>query len=251
MQNFRNTRICFAILFVMTGCAGPSRPNVISTTGIPSYLAKQPDSPASLISGFVAAARAASPDGTKLGDEAAQKEYRDSGFALIYSQCNDYLASKASSQAKVNVLRDTFVPVTSLLTGVIALADGGKSIDHDILTALSLGTNAASAGFKIYEERFLFGARNSSAVRRLVLKALASNSEEAQRINVKSLTFRQATISLIENQYVCSPENILDLVSEAIAVVKVDSTEIKDSQPINPEPQPSDKIQHVTTRVVS
>jgi len=103
----------------------------------------------------------------------------DAGFALIQARCNAYILAKADNQRQVNVWRDTFAPITALLTGAVALIAKGDQTNNDALTIFSLGTSAATAGFRIYEQRFLFSAENVNSVRLLVLKALSDNASEA------------------------------------------------------------------------
>ncbi|KQN25338.1 hypothetical protein ASE86_03595 [Sphingomonas sp. Leaf33] len=145
----------------------------------------------------------------------------DAGFALIQARCNRYILAKADNQRRVNVWRDTFAPITALLTGAVALIGSGDDTSNDALTALSLGTSAASAGFRIYEQRYLFGAENVNSVRLLILTALADNASKASKTDDAKLTYSQSVTHLINNQAICSPGHILQLVSEAIEAGKV------------------------------
>ncbi|MFD1107428.1 hypothetical protein [Sphingobium olei] len=186
-------------------------------------------------------------------DTARQRAFMEAGFALILARCNGYILAKADRQRGVNVTRDAFAPITALATGIVALVSSGESVDSDVLTALSLGTTAASAGFRIYEQRFLFGAENVNSVRRLVLKALTDNADEALRKtdevakqiaaekarggaqqNREALSYSQAVIYLINNQSICSPGHILELVNGAISAGKIESISSTDSKPAAP-----------------
>lgn len=157
-------------------------------------------------------------------DPKKQRAFMDAGFALIQARCNSYILSKSDSQRRVNVWRDTFAPITALLTGAVALIGKGDDTSNDALTALSLGTSAATAGFRIYEQRYLFGAENVNSVRLLIQKALADNAAEAAKTKDEKLTYSQSVTHLINNQAVCSPGHILQLVSAAIKAGDVVST---------------------------
>lgn len=220
----RKWAILLATSALLSSCGGLSRPHVLSETGVAPALNRQRTGPANLVDDFLVAAEAARSASGREGSVAAQRNYMEAGAVLISVKCGNYLDSKADNQRRVNVWRDTFAPITALLTGAYALADKGETVDHDVLTAFSLGTTAANAGFKIYEERYLFSARNINSVRRLVLEAVLDNYREAARISDDKLNFRQATAILIEVQHVCSPQNISELVSQAIDAGKIVST---------------------------
>lgn len=231
-------RACLAgttALTLLASCAGQERPSILTPSGVSPLLARQSGGTASLIDRFLNKAAAAQPglDGQEKGSQ-AQREYMTSGFALVYVTCNQYLERKSDRQRQVNVWRDTFAPLTALLTGVVALADGGKTVDSDFLAAISLASTSASSGFKVYEERYLFSAENVNSVRRLILEALISNAGKSQEIGDDRLSFEQASISIIDNQVVCSPGNILELVSDAISAGKITSSKSSDE----PEPEP-------------
>ena len=211
-------------MIFLSGCGGASRPEIISASGISPRLEAHRGGSANLIDDFIVAAEAARSVNGQKGSVGAQREFIEAGYALISVQCSKYLNSKADNQRRVNVWRDTFAPVTAALTGIISLTNKGEMVDSDVLTALSLGTSATSAGFKIYEERYLFSARNINSVRRLVLEAVLDNYREAAKIDDGKLNFRQAALIVIENQHVCSPENILELVSQAIDAGKIISS---------------------------
>lgn len=234
---------CCVILSLTSACANEGRPAFISDRGVSKEVfAANGTSPNGdgLLYQFKLAAAEARPftAGTAPAllpnDPRKQRAFLESGFALIQARCNGYILSKSDNQRQVNVWRDTFAPVTALLTGAVALLGKGGDTSNDWLTALSLGTSAASAGFRIYEQRFLFGAENVNSVRLLVLKALSDNASEAGKTTDEKLTYSQTVIHLINNQAVCSPGHILQLVSEAIKAGQVVS--IKSDSAGSPSP---------------
>jgi len=250
-----------AVIF-LSGCGGASRPEIISASGISPKLEAHRAGSANLVDEFIEAADVARSASGQKGSVGAQREFIEAGYALISVQCSKYLSSKADNQRRVNVWRDTFAPVTAALTGIISLTNKGEMVDSDVLTALSLGTSATSAGFKIYEERYLFSARNINSVRRLVLEAVLDNYREAAKIKDDKLNFRQAALIVIENQHVCSPENISELVSQAIDAGKIASSRdggtpatppVANGTPtpsVTPSTTPPQGIERVTTKAI-
>jgi hypothetical protein len=214
----RNTRIAIVLIAsTLSACTGPNHPDIISASGVDKTVIAADGTELGLMYQFKKTAEAAMPIGG-VGDPGpvAQRLFLRAGFALTYAKCNEYIQGKSRNQRRVNVWRDTIAPITALATGVIALADSGETINNDVLTALSLTTNVASSGFKIYEERYLFGAENVNSVRRLVLAALTADSAQALETSDAKLTYGQSVIHLINNQAICSPSNILEMVSDAI-----------------------------------
>jgi hypothetical protein len=222
------------VALVMTGaCANDGRPRFISDRGVTKEVdeaqALAPEKDGWLLQFKLAAADArpftsGPTPSLKKNDPAQQHIFLQAGFALINARCNEYILSKSDNQRQVNVWRDTFAPITALLTGAIALLGRGDETNNDALTALSLGTSAAAAGFRIYEQRFLFGAENVNSVRILILDALNDNATKAGELSKGELTYSQAVIHLLNNQAVCSPGHILQLVSKAIATGDVTSS---------------------------
>lgn len=224
--------LCLLVTTTTCACSSDGRPRFISDVGISEEVNGARALPAKsdgLLFQFKLAAEEARPyvlvPSAKLinNDPVKQRAFMEAGFALIQARCNSYILSKADNQRQVNVWRDTFAPVTALLTGALALISKGGGDSNDALTIFSLGTSGASAGFRIYEQRFLFGAENVNSVRLLVLKALIDNSITASKTLDKNLTYSQSVIHLINNQAVCSPAHILQLVSAAIEAGKVES----------------------------
>jgi hypothetical protein len=141
--------------------------------------------------------------------------FMQTGFTLVHLGCNAYIEQKADRQRSISVARDSFAPLTALVTGIIGLANDGDT-DSDYLTALALATSAISAGFDIYEERFLFGAQNVNEVRTLILKNQLAHADQAMTEVRANPSYNQAIIHLLRNQMTCSPAEILEKVNEAI-----------------------------------
>ena len=218
-----------AMALSMAACASSdSRPRVISSSGVNSHietLAKRHDS--SSVRLFYQTALAAYPsDYTSEGDPAIQRLFLNRGFKLIKDRCRIYLSGKADRQRGVNVWRDLFAPITALSTGVIGIIDNGDSIDNDVLAGLGLVTGAATAGFEIYEERYLFGAQNVDAVSELIEKALDVDADQKLKYfdgqnalsagKPRDLSYTSSVDFLVDNQMICSPHRILRLVNKAI-----------------------------------
>lgn len=143
------------------------------------------------------------------------KAFMQTGFTLVHLGCNAYIEQKADRQRSMSVARDSFAPFTALITGIIGLANDGDT-DSDYLTALALTTTAISAGFDIYEERFLFGANNVNEVRNLILTNQLAHANAAMAEIEQNPSYNQAIIHLMKNQMTCSPAEILEKVNEAI-----------------------------------
>lgn len=143
------------------------------------------------------------------------KAFMQTGFTLVHLGCNAYIEQKADRQRSMSVARDSFAPFTALITGIIGLANDGDT-DSDYLTALALTTTAISAGFDIYEERFLFGANNVNEVRNLILTNQLAHANTAMTEIDQNPSYNQAIIHLMKNQMTCSPAEILEKVNEAI-----------------------------------
>jgi len=157
------------------------------------------------------------------------EEFRNAGFDVINQACQDYISSKAGQQRTVNVWRDSFAPITALVTGAIPIIDSGDSVKKDVLQALSLTTNAAGSFIDIYEQRFLFGTKNVESVRSLILDALNEHALKAGEVD-KNLTYGKAVLRITEHQIICSPSAISNLVTESIKAAKA-SAEVKNQAP--------------------
>ncbi len=234
------------VALLLCACGTGGRPAFISDRGVSQEVANANGTDPNgdgLLYQFKLAAIAAKPYSSAnqlvTNDPVKQRAFMDAGFALIYARCNSYILAKSDNQRTVNVWRDTFAPITALLTGALALTSSGEDTNKDLLTALSLGTSAATAGFRIYEQRYLFGAENVNSVRRLILKALNDNAIEASKTENSKMTYSQAVVHLVNNQSVCSPGHILELVNGAIKTGEVVSIKSDDSGADKPATPPS------------
>lgn len=198
-------------------CASDGRPRLISKDETRTSRQFPDGAYLDLYKQFQMAAAAAKP--TDLDNQPSKEKqlrFMEIGFELINLSCNTYIEGKVNRQRTINVWRDAFAPITALATGIIALTDKGDTIDHDALTALALFTSVTSSGFEIYEQRYLFGAKNVDNVRRLVLRAQLTHAQEAIAFDKDTITYWKAVRRLAENQMVCSPGSILEMVSKAI-----------------------------------
>lgn len=105
------------------------------------------------------------------------------------------------------------------MTGVIAvgnISSSGENSngDEELLALLGLATAASASGLDVYDEHMLFGAENIGSVEQLVRNALVTHSSAIQ--NKRAIRYEAAIRHLLDNQAICSPQNILLLVREAI-----------------------------------
>ncbi|MCW1430017.1 hypothetical protein [Novosphingobium sp. JCM 18896] len=188
---------------------------MVSRAGDP-LITRAPAAPG-IYSQFKLAAEAAYPrDIDRPPSTEIQRRFMRTGFELINVACGAYIEAKADRQRQLNVWRDAFAPITALAGGIVLLANNGEKVDSDGLTALALFTTAANAGFEIYEQRYLFGAKNVDSVRRLVLAAQVEHAGKAMELTQDDLAYTTAVLYLRENQMICSPGSILELVNKAI-----------------------------------
>ena len=89
-------------------------------------------------------------------------------------------------------------------------------MDTDVVTGLGLATTAAGAGFEIYEEQFLFGAKNIGSVTTLIENALDTDARAKLAEDYSTFTYQKLVDWLSDNQQICHPEQILLLVEDAI-----------------------------------
>ncbi|MEE9434395.1 MAG: hypothetical protein V3V15_09175 [Sphingorhabdus sp.] len=208
-----------AICLQLCACTGTvGRPKVISQFGVNEKVTKHAtEYTQSLFSRFSTAANVAYPSSVSAAaDPVTQRRFLRTGFDLIAAGCNSYFVAKSNRQRSVNVLRDSFAPITALATGLIGIADNGDTISNEFLTVLGLASSAANAGFEIYEERYLFGAENVGSVRTLIRNALSVDASAKLRRTNANLSYTQSVIDLMDNQLVCSPGKIKELVRDAI-----------------------------------
>lgn len=139
----------------------------------------------------------------------AAKAMMTAGFALIYANCNDYLASAGKTQKWIYFSRDLIGAIGTIATGIMALHGSSENAVANV----GFTTGAAFAGLDIYTKNFLFSAENIDSVRELVLKALAVHSAA---VPLGNDTYETATLALLDNQNICTPMAITALVREAI-----------------------------------
>lgn len=144
------------------------------------------------------------------GTTAAAKEMLRTGYALIYANCNDFFSSAGKTQKWLIFSRDVVGAVGTLATAVLALHEASDNAVANV----GLATGAAFSGMDIYTRNFLFSAENVDSVRELILKAL-----DVHRLGVAPLpdeSYESATLTLLDNQNICTPMSITALVREAI-----------------------------------
>jgi hypothetical protein len=166
------------------------------------------------------------------GDAAAARIMMEAGTTLSRMRCNDFFAERAGNQARQRIIRRAVLPVSALITGLIALRDfkteDGRS---EAVQLLGLGQTATIAGLELYEAEFLFGSANVNSVRLLTMRAL---DEHAARILESGAGFYAAARHLIDHQMVCTPANILALSQDAIRTGAISA-----SEPVIPAAQPA------------
>jgi hypothetical protein len=180
---------------------------------------------------FVRSADAAFADRSS---EAAKKEFLRAGSMLVYTRCSDFFQRMGRNQGRSRVARDYIAPVVALLSGVLAFHDFGEDSDSEqnILEALTLGSNFATAALDIHDRHFLFGADNIDSVREMTLNALSKHRVTVMDRDLKSLD--DAVEYLIDNQTICTPPHILRLARAAIANSKPETVDTS-GKPTGPQ----------------
>lgn len=159
-------------------------------------------------------------------DSNAAAAMMDAGFTLTRLRCNDFFAQRAAGQTRGRILRGAIAPISALLTsliGVINIADGMRTSGlritdgerADAIQLLGITQAATIAGFELYEQEFLFDAANINSVRRLVMKALDAHNNAALAAPITG--FHHGVRHLTDNQMICTPASILELVRTSIA----------------------------------
>ena len=165
-------------------------------------------------------------------DPSAANMMMQAGITLTRMRCADFFAQRGGNQGRARILRGAVLPVSALLTGLIALknfkTDEGRIEATQIL---GLGQTATIAGLELFESEFLFGSANVNSVRLLTMRALNRHAEEILKTNVG---FDAAARHLIDHQMICTPANILALAQEAIR-----TSQIEAATPLNPSRQPA------------
>jgi hypothetical protein len=148
-------------------------------------------------------------------DEPAATAMMDTGFTLIRLRCNDFFAERAGHQTQARFWRKTIAPVSAVIAGIIGMVNFADDERADAIQILGITQAATVAGFEIYEQEFLFDSENVNAVRRLVMRALDAHSATALSGTVTG--FNHGVRHLMDNQMICTPANILELVRASIA----------------------------------
>jgi hypothetical protein len=149
-------------------------------------------------------------------DAALLRRYMRAGFALIYADCDQYMATMARHQGRSGVARDLIGPITNLITGILSLRNLSDGDEQEWLTRLTLGSSATSAALDIIDQRFLFGSDNIDAVRERVTASLGAQADTALARPDADLNFERASSEILNNQALCTPSGILRLTRNAI-----------------------------------
>jgi hypothetical protein len=176
-------------------------------------------------------------DPGRMASQPELQEFMRSGYALIYADCSDYFAEMGHNESRSRVTRAAVGPITTVLTGLITLYTFKKSeTQKNVLSLLSIGSNAFASGLDIYDQDFLFGANNISAVRQLITTALTTHAQAT--LQNQDLTFEQASIDLLDNEQICTPSQIMMLTRQAIASGNVQPITSIQPQPAAAPPAP-------------
>lgn len=138
------------------------------------------------------------------------RHMEEAGFALVYANCNDFFTSAGKSQKWIMFSRDLVGAVGTLATAVMALHGSSENA----VSNAAFATAGSFAGMDIYTKNFLFSAENIDSVRELILKALDVHREAAG--NQPDATYESVTLTLLDNQNICTPMAMTALVREAI-----------------------------------
>jgi hypothetical protein len=154
-------------------------------------------------------------------DNTKAKAMFESGARLVHARCNDFFAQKAGTQTGINTAFDSVVPIVSLLTGILSISNVADGRRSDYESALAFGSAAVTSGLKIYESNFLFAAENIESVRKLTVDTLNQHASTFRsELDPETHTFYTSTQYVIENQMICTPGRIRELVSGAIETKK-------------------------------
>jgi hypothetical protein len=148
-------------------------------------------------------------------NSAAAYAMMDGGFTLTRLRCNDFFAERAGNQMRARVWRGTIAPVSAVVAGIISLVNFSDGERTDAIQILGITQAATVAGFELYEQEFLFDAANVNSVRQLVMRALDEHAATAMDSPIRG--FNHAVRHMMDNQMICTPANILDLVRASIA----------------------------------
>lgn len=144
------------------------------------------------------------------GDSTLAKQMLSDGFALIYSNCNDYFRDAGRTQQTLIFGRDLLGTFGTLATGIIALARASK----DATAIVALATSTGYAFMDVISKDFLFAAENIDAVRELTLRAIQAD-QATVLTNNKSFSYQTVVLYLQDDQNYCSLRKIAELVKDA------------------------------------
>ncbi|MBW8911252.1 MAG: hypothetical protein JF564_05055, partial [Sphingomonas sp.] len=141
------------------------------------------------------------------------KSMYESGYSLIYYNCNQYFDSAGKSQTILIATRDAIGAVSAVSTSILVLTKAPKSA----LAAVGIGTGAAYSGIDGYTKDFLFSAENVDAVRTLVAGALDTDHKAVlASFGSSQVAYDAVLIQLRDEQTICTLRHISALATEAI-----------------------------------
>jgi hypothetical protein len=165
-------------------------------------------------------------------NSAAAYAMMDGGFTLTRLRCNDFFAQRGGNQMRARIWRGAIAPVSAVVAGIISLVNFSDGERTDAIQILGITQAATVAGFELYEREFLFDADNVNSVRQLVMRALDEHASTAMDSPIRG--FNHAVRHMMDNQMICTPANILDLVRASIAGGQVTAR----SQPATDQREP-------------
>lgn len=153
------------------------------------------------------------------GDAAANgvdrpKLYRQmavEGYGAVYANCSEYFSSGGENERTLAILRDGATIATAIAAGVLAITGPGATS----IASLGLASITAHSVLDSYNKNFLFAAENISNVRILILNALNEHRDK-ELSDPSPFTFSDAVVSVLDNQEICRPSDIVRLVKIAI-----------------------------------
>ena len=158
-----------------------------------------------------AAPAGAGPPGPTAAEVAAAHEMMRTGYALIYSNCNQFFESAGETQKWLIFSKDQIAATGTLGSAVLALHNGTKNA----IANVALASNTAVSWIDIYSRNFLFASENIESVRDLTLKALTTHASAVGYSPTDN--YESATVALLDNQNICMPRSIASLARQAIS----------------------------------
>lgn len=174
---------------------------------------------------------------SEVNDPELMRRYMRAGFALVYADCDEYMAVMARHHGRARIGRDLITPLTNLITGILSLHNLAAGDRQDWLTGLTIGSSAGTAALNIVDQRFLFGSDNIDVVRGRVTSSLGGHADTALARPNNELNFERASIEILNNQALCTPSGILRLTRNAIQSAPVTANNNSPGDKQNPQPQ--------------